>query len=124
MLTCYFGGELTRAALDACLASAARAGNPAASSLPAAVKTCAAGADGDALETAAADDTAALAPKPSFVPWVTVDGAALGPGCGDTGRYLCVAAAARGAARLPAVCEAVAVAAQARCPGAPGGFLG
>ena len=113
-VTCYFGGDLTAAGLDTCLTAH---GGSAAS--PARVDACAKSEQGDSLEAAAREDTEGLPPpKKTFVPWVTVDGVALGAGCGDTGRYVCVAAAGRGGA-VPAGCAAAAAAPPARCPGAP-----
>ena len=113
-LTCYFGGDLSASGLDTCLTAH---GGTAAS--PARVDACAKSEQGDSLEAAAREDTEGLAPpKKSFVPWVTVDGVALGAGCGDTGRYVCVAAVARGGG-VPAGCAAAAGAPPSRCPGAP-----
>ncbi len=56
-----------------------------------AVADCAAGKEGDALELEASKETGALIPKHTFVPWVVVNGVALGGAFEDLGRYICVA---------------------------------
>lgn len=55
------------------------------------VATCAEGEEGDALELAAAKETGALIPKHTFVPWVVVNGVALGGAFEDLDRYVCAA---------------------------------
>lgn len=56
-----------------------------------AVQECAAGAQGDELEREAAQETAALDPPHTYVPWVTVQGIPLGGAFEDVRRYICVA---------------------------------
>lgn len=57
----------------------------------AAVEACAAGAEGAALEEAAVKETLALTPEKRWVPWVVVNGVALGGAFEDLERYVCVA---------------------------------
>jgi interferon gamma-inducible protein 30 len=58
----------------------------------AALQSCAEGKAGAALERRAYEETLALQPKHTFVPWVVVNGVALGGAFEDLDRYVCVAA--------------------------------
>jgi interferon gamma-inducible protein 30 len=59
----------------------------------AALRACAEGEAGAELERAAYRETAALRPAHMFVPWVVVEGVALGGDFENLDRYLCAAAA-------------------------------
>lgn len=71
-----------------------------------ALAACAEGGEGAALEAAAVAETEALSPRLTFVPWILVEGVALGAAFEQLDRIVCVAAAAKGLA-LPAACGAV-----------------
>ena len=108
-LVCYY--EAGAAKSMAAAATPAAMGRCAAASGGvdlAAAGECAAGARGAELEAAAGAETLGLAPALGFVPWVTLDGVALGPDCGEAIRFACVAAAARagGVSGLPGACSA------------------
>jgi interferon gamma-inducible protein 30 len=77
------GAEGMEGAVEGC---AAKAGLDAA-----AIHTCAEGPQGDALERAAAEETAALCPPHRWVPWVVVNGIPLGEDLDSLWRYICVA---------------------------------
>jgi len=68
------------------------------------ISTCANGSQGDELELKAAKETGALDPKHTFVPWVVVNGIALGGAFEDLERYICVATPP-GLGRPPACSE-------------------
>lgn len=68
------------------------------------ISTCGHGSEGDELELEAAKDTGALDPKHTFVPWVVVNGIALGAAFEDLGRFICVATPP-GLGRPPACSE-------------------
>jgi len=55
---------------------------------------CAEGPKGEALERQAGEETNRLVPKHTFVPWMEVNGAALGSDYDNLDRYVCVGAAA------------------------------
>jgi interferon, gamma-inducible protein 30 len=55
------------------------------------ISGCAEGSEGDELELEAAKETGDLDPKHTFVPWVVVNGVALGGAFEDLERYICVA---------------------------------
>jgi interferon, gamma-inducible protein 30 len=57
----------------------------------ASLKTCATGDKGRSLEKLARSDTEALVPKHTFVPWIVVNGAAIGNTFNDLDRYICAA---------------------------------
>ena len=88
------GAEGMEGAVEGC---AAKAGLDAA-----AIRGCAEGRQGDALERAAAEETAALRPPHRWVPWVVVDGIPLGEDLDSLWRYICVAYAGQ----RPAACYA------------------
>ena len=54
------------------------------------LKQCAEGAHGEALERRAGEETDGLVPKHQFVPWMVVNGAALGADYDNLDRYICV----------------------------------
>jgi interferon gamma-inducible protein 30 len=88
------GAEGMEGAVEGC---AAKAGLDAA-----AIRGCAEGRQGDALERAAAEETAALRPPHRWVPWVVVNGIPLGEDLDSLWRYICVAYAGQ----RPAACYA------------------
>lgn len=53
---------------------------------------CVEGSQGESLEKEAADKTNALDPKHSFVPWIVVNGVAIGGDFEQLDRYVCAAA--------------------------------
>lgn len=55
------------------------------------IASCASGQQGAELEIKAADATNSLVPKHSFVPWVVVNGLALGADFENLDRYVCLA---------------------------------
>lgn len=57
---------------------------------PKALSECSANEEGADLEAQAALETKALNPKHTFVPWVVVDGIALGSDFENLNRYVCV----------------------------------
>lgn len=69
-----------------------------------ALAACAEGGEGAALEAAAVAETDGLATRLTFVPWILVEGVALGAAFEALDRVVCVAAAAKGVAPLPAAC--------------------
>ena len=99
-------------AVDEC---ATKEGMPAAARL----HTCAGGVSGDMLERAAAAETAALQPPHEYVPWVTVQGIALGApeSTADLLRYVCVAFAGE----RPEACYAPPPGAALALPGGAAG---
>lgn len=58
---------------------------------PAKLKQCADGEKGKSLEKLAASETDALVPKHTFVPWIVVNGAAIGSDFDNLDRYICAA---------------------------------
>ena len=82
------------------------------------LQACAAGGKGAALARRAAADTEKGAAGKNFVPWVVVDGRAMGSDCGALVARVC-GAVKEGGGRVPEVCERPPVPAPA-CPGAPG----
>ena len=59
------------------------------------VVDCAEGSEGDKLEMAAFKETMALEPRHKFVPWIVVNGVALGGAFEDLDRYVCAASTMR-----------------------------
>lgn len=55
------------------------------------LKTCATGDKGRSLEKLAQSDTEALVPQHTFVPWIIVNGAAIGNTFENLDRYICAA---------------------------------
>lgn len=55
------------------------------------VKECATGKRGDALEKLAGSETDGLVPKHTFVPWIVVNGVAIGNDFENLDRYICAA---------------------------------
>lgn len=53
--------------------------------------TCAEGEAGAALERVAGEETEALSPKHTFVPWIVVNGVPLGSDFENLDRYVCAA---------------------------------
>lgn len=66
------------------------------------LKQCAEGSRGETLERRAAEETGALVPMHQFVPWMTVNGAALGADYDNLDRFVCVGV---GSGEKPAACE-------------------
>ena len=87
------------------------------------VLACADGERGAALAATAAAETAAAAGDKTFVPWVVVDGVAMGTACGGLIKRVCEAAAAGGRGGLPDACGAPPVPTPP-CPGAPARVVG
>ena len=67
------------------------------------LKNCAEGAQGEALERQAGEETNGLVPEHRFVPWMLVEGAALGSDYDNLDRFVCVGAGSGG--NMPAACS-------------------
>ncbi len=67
------------------------------------LKKCAEGSQGEALERQAGEETDGLVPGHSFVPWMLVNGAAVGSDYDNLDRFVCVGSGSGGA--MPAACS-------------------
>jgi interferon, gamma-inducible protein 30 len=59
---------------------------------PSPILSCAASAKGDELEKKAAEETASLDPQHTYVPWLVINGVAIGQDMDKMGKFVCVAA--------------------------------
>ena len=67
------------------------------------LKECAEGTKGEALERRAGKETGGLVPQHTFVPWMLVNGAALGSDYDNLDRFVCVGAGS--VEHMPAACS-------------------
>lgn len=67
------------------------------------LQECAEGAHGEALERRAGEETDGLVPEHNFVPWMLVNGAALGSDYDNLDRFVCVGSGSGG--NMPAACS-------------------